>query len=200
MYRIRFHGRGGQGMKTASRILGSAFFADLEFDIDEHVLVPRSPVAELILDRFRPWIDAERIRAVLDLCTGSGCIAVATAVHLPEARVTASDISPSALAIAARNVRRHGVGERVSLVRSDLFEALSGRRFDLILCDLMMPAMSGMELHAWLAQRPRLYHRLTALGVPLLHRLGRQHQLVEAVTQQDPGDVRDAQALADRDH
>jgi ribosomal protein L3 glutamine methyltransferase len=121
--------------KPLAYLTGSAFFADLEFDIDEHVLVPRSPVAELILDRFRPWIDAERIRAVLDLCTGSGCIAVATAVHLPEARVTASDISASALAVAARNVQRHGVGERVNLVHSDLFDALSGRRFDLILAN-----------------------------------------------------------------
>ena len=121
--------------KPLAYLLNEAWFCGLRFYVDERVLVPRSPLAELIVRHFAPWVRPGQVRRVLDLCTGSGCIAVATAVHLPEARVTASDISPSALAIAARNVRRHGVGERVSLVHSDLFEALSGRRFDLILAN-----------------------------------------------------------------
>jgi len=121
--------------KPLAYLTGRAYFAGLEFEVDERVLVPRSPIAELIREGFRPWIDPERVKSVLDLCTGSGCIAVATAVCLPAAQVTASDISAEALAVAARNVRRHGVGERVETVRSDLFEGLAGRRFDLIVAN-----------------------------------------------------------------
>ncbi|MEJ2383920.1 MAG: 50S ribosomal protein L3 N(5)-glutamine methyltransferase [Xanthomonadales bacterium] len=121
--------------KPLAYLTGSAYFAGLEFDVDAHVLVPRSPIAELIEDGFRPWVDPDRVREVLDLCTGSGCIAVAMAVHLPAVRVTASDISAQALAVAARNVSRHAVGDRVELVRSDLFDGLGGRRFDLIVAN-----------------------------------------------------------------
>jgi ribosomal protein L3 glutamine methyltransferase len=121
--------------KPLAYLTGTAFFAGLEFEVDENVLVPRSPIAELILEGFRPWIDPERARAVLDLCTGSGCIGVAIAVHLPGVRVTATDIDAAALAVADRNVRRHAVADRVELVRSDLFAALGGRRFDLVVAN-----------------------------------------------------------------
>jgi len=143
--------------KPLAYLTGSAFFAGLEFDVDEHVLVPRSPIAELIRDRFQPWIDPEQARAVLDLCTGSGCIAVATALHLGDVRVVASDISAPALAVAARNVRRHGVEGRVELIRSDLFEALSGRRFDLIVANPpYVPAAGVADLPAEYRAEPGL--------------------------------------------
>ena len=143
--------------KPLAYLTGSAFFAGLEFDVDEHVLVPRSPIAELVRERFEPWLDPSRARTVLDLCTGSGCIAVATAVYLEAVRVTASDISPSALAVAARNVRRHGVEDRVELVRSDLFEALAGRRFDLIVANPpYVPAAGVADLPAEYRAEPGL--------------------------------------------
>ena len=113
-------------------LLGEAWFAGLNFKVDERVLVPRSPVAELIMSDFQPWIMPEQINSVLDVGTGSGCIAIACAVEFPGARVTATDISPAALAVAAVNVERHAVVERVNLVETDLLEGVEGP-FDVII-------------------------------------------------------------------
>jgi ribosomal protein L3 glutamine methyltransferase len=113
-------------------LLGEAWFYGLRFRVDESVLVPRSPLAELIAAGFRPWLKTETIGSALDLCTGSGCIAVAMACHLPGVPIDAADISAAALAVARRNVALHGMDDRVRLVRSDLFKSLHGRRYDLI--------------------------------------------------------------------
>ena len=113
-------------------LVNEAWFAGMRFYVDERVLIPRSPIAELIHARFAPWLDPERVRSVADLGTGSGCIAIALARAFPEATVDAVDISSDALAVAAINVAAHDVADRVRLVRSDFFEGLEGRRYDLI--------------------------------------------------------------------
>ena len=138
-------------------LLGKAWFAGLEFVINEEVLVPRSPLAELILDRFQPWARPDRVNRVLDLCTGSGCIAIATAVHIPGVRVDAADISAAALEVARRNVQRHGLENRVFLLQSDLFNDIPPAAYDLIVSNPpYVPAGSISGLPAEYCAEPGL--------------------------------------------
>lgn len=119
--------------KPLAYLLHEAWLAGLRFHVDERVLVPRSFIAELLPEGLSPWLRGPEVRDVLDLCTGSGCLAVLAARAYPNARVAASDISSAALAVARRNVLEHRLARRIRLVKSDLFAELPRRSFDLIL-------------------------------------------------------------------
>ncbi|MDH3687898.1 MAG: 50S ribosomal protein L3 N(5)-glutamine methyltransferase [Gammaproteobacteria bacterium] len=118
--------------KPTAYLINEAHFAGLRFYVDERVIVPRSYLGEFIPDRFCPWFENKSVGRVLDLCTGSGCIAIALAKAFPTADVWASDVSQDALAVAAINLKRHQLEERVHLVRSNFFTAIPCRDFDFI--------------------------------------------------------------------
>jgi ribosomal protein L3 glutamine methyltransferase len=132
--------------KPTAYLTGEAMFAGLAFYVNEHTLVPRSPIAELIEQGFAPWVEPNRVERVLDLCTGSGCIGIASLQHLPHAQVDLVDISPDALAVAQRNVERYGLQDVARVVESDLFSALQGQRYDLIVSN--PPYVDQIEMDA----------------------------------------------------
>ncbi|MXS81932.1 50S ribosomal protein L3 N(5)-glutamine methyltransferase [Nitrosomonas oligotropha] len=118
----------------AAYLTHEAWLGDFSFYVDERVIIPRSFIAELLQTQLSPWIDdPDRVTAALDLCTGSGCLAILLAHAFDNAHIDAADISPHALAVAHKNVQDYGLEHRIGLIESDLFSALQGKRYDLII-------------------------------------------------------------------
>lgn len=129
----------------AAYLTHEAWLGDYRFYVDERVIVPRSYFAELLADSLAPWVThPDRIHDALDLCTGSGCLAILMADAFPHAAIDAADLSVDALAVARRNVDSYHLGDRIRLVQSDLLANLEGRRYDLIICNPPYVTSSAM--------------------------------------------------------
>ena len=167
-------------------LVQEAWLGPFRFYVDQRVIVPRSYFAELLEDGFAPWIeDPEAVGAALDLCTGSGCLAILMAHAFPNASVDAIDVSADALAVARRNIADYALEDRVHAIESDLFAAVQGRRYDLILCNPPYVTTAAMEaLPAEYRHEPALALAAGADGLDVVRRI-----LAEAREHLNPGGV-----------
>lgn len=153
-------------------LTGVSWFAGHEIRVTKDVLVPRSPIAELCLAGFAPWIDPVRVHRVLDIGTGSGCIAIAAAHALPRARVDATDVSAAARAVARDNLRRHRLGRRVRVVAADVYDGLRGRRYDVVVSNPpYVPATEMRRLPREHRAEPATSLRAARHGLAIIERI-----------------------------
>lgn len=165
--------------KPAAYLIGETWFAGLLFHVDERVVIPRSPFAELVRKRFQPWLESERVARILDLGCGSGCIGIACAYAFPDAVVDLVDCDDGALEVARDNVALHELAARVRVRKSDLFADLDARTYDLIVCNPpYVDAATYAGLPPEYAYEPRiglqsgedgLAHALAVLGEAAAH-------------------------------
>ena len=154
-------------------LTGEAWIGDFRFFVDRRVLIPRSFIGDLLLEGLSPWVpDLDAVDTALDLCTGSGCLAILMAHAFPNAAVDAADLSPAAIDVAHRNVGEYGCGDRVHLVQSDLFAALAGKRYDVIVSNPpYVDAPSMAELPREFRHEPELALAAGDDGLDLVRRI-----------------------------
>ncbi len=170
----------------AAYITGEAWLGDFRFKVDPRVIVPRSYFAELLEDGLSPWVESpELVESALDMCTGSGCLAILMAHAFPSAQVVGVDLSPDALEVAQANVADYHLEDRVELVQSDVFDGLAGRRFDLILSNPPYVTAEAMEaLPPEYLHEPRMALAAGDDGLDVVRRL-----IAEAREYLNPGGV-----------
>lgn len=177
-------------------LTGVSWFAGHEIRVTPDVLVPRSPIAELCASGFAPWIEPRRVQSVLDIGTGSGCIAIAAAHALPRARVEATDISEKALAVARGNVRRHRLGRRVRLRRADVYVGLRGRRYDIVVSNPpYVPAAEMRRLPPEYRAEPAIGLRAARGGLAVIEQIiagARRHLTPNGILVVEAGGSADA--------
>ena len=156
----------------APYLLGAAYMQGVRFQIDRRALIPRSFIGDLLAHAALPVADPRRIRRVLDLCTGSGCLAILAALAFPRARIDAVDLSAGALALAKRNVAAHRLADRITLHRDDLFNPVDAERYDLILSNPPYVDAAGMaRLPPEFQREPRMALAAGDDGLDLVRRL-----------------------------
>lgn len=153
-------------------LTGEARFAGLTFHVDDNVLIPRSPIAELIDEGFEPWLQADHVGNVLDLCCGSGCIGIACAFAFPDALVDLSDLSSAALEVAQQNIERHALEDRVRALRADVYDGLDGECYDLIVSNPPYVSEAEMrQLPEEYRHEPRMALEAGADGMDIVARI-----------------------------
>ncbi len=156
----------------APYLLGTAYMHGVRFIADRRALIPRSFIGDMLAYGTLPFGDPNKVKSVLDLCTGSGCLAILAAFVFPHAKIDASDLSAEALALAKENVAAHRLGDRITLHRGDLFKPLKGRRYDLILSNPPYVDAAGMKaLPAEYRHEPRLALAAGDDGLEIVHRI-----------------------------
>lgn len=171
-----------------------AWFAGIPFFVDQRVIIPRSPIGELIERGFSPWLDNGEPKKILDLCTGSGCIAIACALAFPESEVDAVDISKDALEVAAINVKKHHVSDQVNLIKSNLFEKINDK-YDLIISN--PPYVAEQEyknLPKEYSHEPQIALKAAQLGLEVVNQIlqhAAQHLTVEGLLVVEVGNTQE---------